>query len=176
MKHLNLLTLRRFSLPIVVVVFGLVLAACAPSQNPEAVPQETGSSSVQLAKNSKFGQILVTTDGKTLYTFAIDTPGVSNCTDGGCIANWPPYTVGAQPTAGSGVSGKLSTITRSDGSKQVTYNGSPLYSFAFDKNAGEATGDGLSDFGGIWHVVSAGSASSNASPGNKSAGNSGTGY
>lgn len=174
MKRLNLLTLRRFSLPIAVVIFSLVLAACAPSQNPEAVPPETGGSSVQVAENSQFGQILVTADGMTLYTFAIDTPGASNCTDNGCVANWPPYTVNAQLTAGTGVPGKLSTLTRSDGSKQVAYNGSPLYSFAFDKNPGEATGDGLSDFGGIWHVVSVDSASSNGLKGNNSAGNTGS--
>jgi predicted lipoprotein with Yx(FWY)xxD motif len=158
----------------VVVIFALVLAACAPTQNPEVVRPETGGTSLHVAENSQFGQILATADGMTLYTFAIDTPEVSNCTDSGCVAIWPPYTVDAQPTAGSSVQGKLSTITRSDGSKQVTYNGSPLYSFAFDKNPGEAKGDGLSDFGGIWHVVSVDSASGNALEGNNSARNTGS--
>jgi predicted lipoprotein with Yx(FWY)xxD motif len=177
MQHLNLLTSKKLSLPIVVVIFSLVLAACAPSQNPAAVPPEAAGNSVQsvqVAENSQFGKILAAANGMTLYTFAIDTPGVSNCTDSGCVANWPPYTVDAQPTAGSSVPGKLSTITRSDGSRQVTYNGSPLYSFAFDKNPGEATGDGLNDFGGIWHVVSVGSASGNTLDRNNSAGNAGS--
>ena len=192
MKRLNLLTLRTISLPVVVVIFSLAMAACAPSQaassnpgsglpetggssvqNPGSGLPETGGSSVQVADNQSLGQILVTPDGKTLYTFAIDTPGVSKCTNVACVTYWPPYTVDAQPTAGSGVPGALSTSTRSNGSTQVTYNGSPLYTFALDKNPGDAKGDGLNQFGGVWRVVSVGNAPGNTSGGSNSAGGSG---
>jgi predicted lipoprotein with Yx(FWY)xxD motif len=85
-----------------------------------------------------------------LYTSANDTPGASNCT-GTCVHFWPPLTAGTgTPTGGPGVTGTLATITRSDiglpGTKQVTYNGKPLYTFQSDRDPGKATGDGVSGF------------------------------
>ncbi len=69
---------------------------------------------------------------------------------------------GGQLTAASGVSGKLGTVKRPDGSTQVTLDGAPLYTFTEDPGPGQATGDGVMDsFGGqsfTWHVVSAGGA------------------
>jgi len=59
---------------------------------------------------------------------------------------WPP---GGTLTGGSGVTGTLATISRADGSKQVTYNGMPLYTFQQDAKPGDATGDGVNSF----HVV-----------------------
>lgn len=90
------------------------------------------------------GTVLVDgTSGMTLYVFAKDVKdsGTSACT-GGCITKWPALTVaaGAAPTAGSGVTGKLGTITRDDGKLQVTYNGLPLYFFQNDKAAGDLNG------------------------------------
>jgi predicted lipoprotein with Yx(FWY)xxD motif len=176
MKLLDVLG-RTISPPVVVAILALVLAACAPGQAPSsgtavppsgtAVPPSgtaaapaagapdlaTGESSVQVADNQELGQILVTADGMTLYTFAIDEPGVSNCTTNACVTFWPPATVEAQPSAGPGVPGTLSTLTRSDGSMQLTYNGSPLYTFALDKNPGDAKGEGVNEFGGVWNAV-----------------------
>jgi predicted lipoprotein with Yx(FWY)xxD motif len=78
-----------------------------------------------------------------VYTFTKDTKdsGTSACT-GGCITKWPALTVaaGATPSGGTGVSGTLATITRDDGTLQVTYNGLPLYFFANDAKAGDANG------------------------------------
>jgi predicted lipoprotein with Yx(FWY)xxD motif len=91
------------------------------------------------------GQILTDGNGMTLYVFAKDAPGVSNCT-GGCLAAWPALTVpaGTTPTAGSGAAGTLGTITRSDnGELQVTYDNKPLYRFGSDTAAGEASGEGV---------------------------------
>jgi predicted lipoprotein with Yx(FWY)xxD motif len=102
---------------------------------------------VLTASNATLGKtILVNAAGFTLYTFANDTTGTSNCT-GSCATVWPPLTPGnGAPTGGTGVTGTLATITRSDGTKQVTYNGKPLYTFQSDGSAGKATGDGVNNF------------------------------
>ena len=88
--------------------------------------------------------MLVASNGYTVYTFAKDTKdsGKSACT-GGCLAKWPAVTVAAGGSAapGSGVTGKLATITRDDNSAlQVTYNGLPLYFFTGDAKAGDSNG------------------------------------
>lgn len=139
-----------------VVILSLALAACtssAAASNPSATIPAAGGDTVQGAKNPKFGQLLVTADGRTLYTFAIDSSEASKCTSESCTSFWPPYVVSAQPTAGSGITGTLDTITRSDGAMQVTYNGMPLYTFVLDKKPGDVQGDGVYEFGGFWYVV-----------------------
>jgi predicted lipoprotein with Yx(FWY)xxD motif len=83
----------------------------------------------------------------TLYWFAIDTPTKSNCS-GQCATYWPVVT--GPLTAGSGVTGTLGTITRSDGTKQATYLGHPLYTYVGDKSPGQATGNGKNLSGGLW--------------------------
>jgi predicted lipoprotein with Yx(FWY)xxD motif len=90
------------------------------------------------------GTILVAgSNGMTVYTFTKDVKdsGKSACS-GDCLAKWPALTVaaGATPSAGTGVTGKLATITRDDGKLQVTYNGLPLYFFINDKAPGDAHG------------------------------------
>jgi predicted lipoprotein with Yx(FWY)xxD motif len=88
--------------------------------------------------------LIAASNGRTLYVFENDVKGSgkSNCT-AACMASWPPLIVagGATPTGGSGVHGKLGTISRPDsGSRQVTYNGLPLYFFSGDMAAGDANG------------------------------------
>ncbi len=108
------------------------------------------ASSIQLAGNAKFGNILTDNAGRTLYFFSIDANGNSGCTSGDCIAAWPAFYI-ASPTLGSGLNASdFGTITRPDGSKQTTYKGWPLYYYAGDAKAGDVTGDG---FGGIWFVA-----------------------
>ena len=84
---------------------------------------------------------LVDSLGLSLYVFANDTAdsGVSAC-GSGCLAVWPPLTALAPLTAGPGVTGVLGTITRDDGTTQVTYDGLPLYYFVNDKTAGDTLG------------------------------------
>jgi D-xylose transport system substrate-binding protein len=135
-----------------------------PTEAPTAMPTTAAAAvgpTVQTAQNATLGEILVNDQGMTLYTFKNDTPGVSNCTDA-CAQLWPPLTVpaGEQPTLASGVPGSLGTITRSDGSTQVTYNDMPLYTFAQDTQPGDTQGQG---FRNLWYVVSV-SAPAAASP------------
>ena len=92
-------------------------------------------------------QVVVDSSGMTLYWFAIDTPTKSNCS-GQCATFWPP--VKGPLTAGSGVTGTLGTITRSDGTTQATYDGHPLYTYVGDKSPGQATGNGKNLSGGLW--------------------------
>jgi predicted lipoprotein with Yx(FWY)xxD motif len=84
------------------------------------------SATVGVSKNS-LGSILVNSKGHTLYLFKADVAGTSACS-GGCAVAWPPLPATGKPTAGSGLTGsQLGTITRSDGTRQVTYYGHPLY-------------------------------------------------
>jgi predicted lipoprotein with Yx(FWY)xxD motif len=110
---------------------------------------------VQVAMNPTLGPILVDEKGMTLYLFQIDKAGVSNCT-GACLTAWPALTLtgGATPTAGMGVTGALGTLTRPDnGAVQVTVNKLPLYFFIKDKLPGDALGQGVNAFGGLWYTV-----------------------
>ncbi len=147
----------------------------ATATSPAAAIPATGNGLVQGVNSPQFGPILVTADGRTLYTNTFDSPGVSKCTDSACTSFWLPYLTDAQPVAGPGVTGVLGTLTRPDGSIQVTYNQMPLYTFAGDKQPGAISGDGISDMGGTWHValVSAAPASSST---NSGGGSSGGGY
>jgi predicted lipoprotein with Yx(FWY)xxD motif len=105
-------------------------------------------------KTARIGGVMVLTDarGLTLYWFAPDTATRSNC-NGSCAAYWPP--VKGPATAGPGVTGRLSTIKRSDGSIQVTYDGHPLYTYVGDTGPGQASGNRLNLNGGLWYEVTA---------------------
>ena len=94
--------------------------------------------------------VLTNANGRTLYWFAPDTATRSACY-GTCAAYWPP--VRGAVTAGPGVTGRLGTITRSDGSVQATYDGHPLYTYVGDTAAGQANGNRLNLNGGLWYEV-----------------------
>jgi predicted lipoprotein with Yx(FWY)xxD motif len=96
--------------------------------------------------------VLADAKGLTLYWFVPDTATKSACY-GTCAAYWPPVTGPA--TAGPGVVGTLSTITRSDGSLQAVYDGHPLYTYVGDSAPGQANGNGINLNGGLWHEVTA---------------------
>lgn len=116
-------------------------ATVAPSPSPATTSQ---APTVSTAQNATLGTILVDSSGMTLYIFKNDSPGQSTCTDT-CAQRWPPLTVssGTQPTAATGIPDTLGTITRSDGTTQVTYNGMPLYHYAGDTKPGDTNGQGL---------------------------------
>lgn len=91
--------------------------------------------------NSSGGQYLADGSDKTLYTYASDTSGVSNCT-GSCLATWPIY----QAASTSALPANVTVITRSDGKKQYAYKGMPLYYYTGDTSPGMVTGDGIENF------------------------------
>jgi len=166
----------------------LALAACGSSsssgsgasqttQPPAATSPSTSAganATVKTANNAKFGTIVVDSAGRTLYTLTNGGTPVP-CT-GACLGVWPPLLLASGATSATGVTG-LST-TSAAGGTQVTLNGAPLYHFSGDTNAGDANGDGITSFGGTWHVAKAMGAtatSSGAVPPTTSAGSSTTG-
>jgi predicted lipoprotein with Yx(FWY)xxD motif len=133
----------------------------APSEAPpsEAAPSEAPPSqaaadaTIALATNA-LGEIIVDAEGMTLYAFTPDTAGESTCYDD-CATAWPPLVVtdAAAISAGTGLdAAKLTTVDRTDGTKQVKYGDWPLYFFADDAAAGDTNGQGLFE---KWYVVDA---------------------
>ena len=147
---------------------GSTSSAAAPASS---APAASGSA----LKTTKIGGVAVLTNAKgfTLYWFVPDTSTKSNC-NGSCATYWPPMKGPA--TAGAGVTGKLGTIKRADGSIQATYNGHPLYTYVGDKAPGQAKGNGLNLSGGVWHEVTVSGAAAAAPSGSASAAGGGYGY
>lgn len=109
----------------------------------------TGGPTVTVSSHPELGDILVGSNGMTLYLFTEDSGSESACY-GDCASAWPPLTVEGEPTAGSGVTADLGTITRRNGSTQVTAAGHPLYYYTPDEQPDDATGQGV---GGVWYVL-----------------------
>jgi len=106
-----------------------------------------------VATNSKLGQILVDAKGITVYLFVKDA-GISSTCYTSCAQIWPPVLTSGLPQAGTGATASLlGTTTRTDGKLEVTYAGHPLYYFVSDKQPGDATGQGIDNFGGLWWVL-----------------------
>ncbi|WP_436909853.1 COG4315 family predicted lipoprotein [Halosimplex marinum] len=126
----------------------------APTEPPGQGTEADGDSPlVRIGSHPDLGEILVDSEGMTLYNFDSDTRGerASTC-DGGCAEAWPPLTVADESTATAGpnVSAELTTFEREDGSLQVAANGWPLYYFASDEGPGDANGQGAND---VWWVL-----------------------
>ena len=105
------------------------------------------------AASSRFGTILFDGRGFVLYTFTKDTQGRSACAGAGAKA-WPPYNV-TRPRMGrpGNAAGRRGTIRRSDGSRQATYAGRPLYHYVGDRKPRQILCQNVSEFGGLWLVV-----------------------
>jgi predicted lipoprotein with Yx(FWY)xxD motif len=149
---------------VLIALVALVVAGCGGGGGQATAaskPKTTsgGSATIGVSDNSSLGKILVDSKGRTVYLFQKDTGPMSTCS-GACATDWPPVTSTAKPTAGTGVTASmLGTTTRSDGSKQVTYNGHPLYLYVGDQSAGDTNGQNVNAFGALWYVLSpAGSA------------------
>jgi len=125
-------------------------------------------------KTTKIGgaTVLANAKGFTLYWFVPDTSTTSKCNNT-CARYWPP--VKGPATAGAGVTGKLGTIHRSDGSLQATYNGHPLYTYVGDTAPGQAKGNGLNLSGGVWHEVTVAGSAPQPNPSHSSTGGGGGG-
>ncbi len=156
----------------------LAVSACASSSSSSAAtgstpaaagsPASAASGATTISVRTIGGQqVLTNAQGLTLYWFAPDTSTTSKCT-GSCATYWPP--VKGPATAGSGVTGTLSTITRPDGTTQATYDGHPLYTYAADTAPGQAKGNGLNVSGGLWYEMTVSGATPAASTSSSSGG------
>ena len=176
---------NRWLVPAGAVAAVLVIAACGSSSsgsgNSGGSGGSSGAASAPAASSGntlgsmKIGSATVLTNGKghALYWFVRDTSTKSNC-NGSCLNYWPPV-LGAV-TAGSGVKGQLGTITRSNGAKQATFNGHPLYAYIGDSGPGMDKGNGLNISGGVWHVITLTGAAAPAASPSAASGGGGYGY
>ena len=97
----------------------------------------------------KGATVLTNSKGFTLYLFVPDSSTKSVC-NGSCAAYWPPVKA---PVTAPGIKGTITTITRADGSKQAAYNGHPLYTYIGDSKPGQATGNNVTNSGGLWKEI-----------------------
>jgi predicted lipoprotein with Yx(FWY)xxD motif len=139
------------------VVVALAIAGCGGGGSAKTPSPKTAASSSPTLRLAGLepGKALVDAQGRTLYLFEADKGDKSTC-NGACASLWPPATVTGKTTAGPGLSAnEIGTTKRSDGERQLTYNGHPLYRYAADTKPGEANGQGLDQFGAEWYVLNA---------------------
>lgn len=134
----------------------------------------TSASGIKTAKTG-LGTILVTSQGRTIYTFAIDKPNKSNCTSSACVQFWPPLKGNPSEASGANLPGKFGTTTRSDGSTQATYDGHPLYLYKGDTAAGQTRGNALNEEGGLWYAITPSGGKPSGSTGTNGGGSGGSG-
>lgn len=144
----------------VAVVAALAVGGCGSSSGSNtsrsSAPPKTanGQSATVGVANENLGNILVDSQGRTLYLFRSDSGTNSACT-GACAIDWPPLRATDKPTVGGGAAASIvATSARSDGKPQVTYNGHPLYLFSGDQKPGDTNGEGVNAFGGLWYALS----------------------
>jgi predicted lipoprotein with Yx(FWY)xxD motif len=166
----------------------LLAAACSSgSSSTAAAPASSAASGAAGASSSASGGTVITTatssagtvltdgSGRAVYLWVKDTGDKSACS-GACAGAWPPVTASGTVTAsGSAKASDLGTITRSDGTKQVTYDGHPLYYFEGDSGAGTATGQGSDSFGAKWWLLTPAGTDVTASVSSLTASGSGSG-
>jgi predicted lipoprotein with Yx(FWY)xxD motif len=143
--------IRSKALPLFAAAAAVLAVAAGATASPEATSARPAT--VKVA-HSDLGRILVDSRGHTLYLFKKDAGTRSTCY-GQCAEFWPPLRPGGKATAGRGArASMIGTTRRRDGSRQVTYNGHPLYRFAQDTKPGDTNGEGLKAFGARWWAVS----------------------
>ena len=158
----------------------LAVAACgSSSSSSSSAPPSTTTATASPAANSSGTtlkttaingtEVLTNAAGYTLYWFVPDTSTTSKCT-GSCATYWPP--VKGPATAGTGVTGKLGVITRSNGAMQATYDGHPLYTYVGDTAPGQNKGNDITASGGLWHEMTV----SGSTPVTSSTSGAGYGY
>lgn len=147
------MTRKRLPLPILIVAIiaiAAVIAATSGSAQRKA-PQAPGGSAISVRETTT-GKALVDANGRTLYLFAADQPNVSKLSAAG-QAIWPPFTSTTVPAAtGGAAAARIGIISAT---RQITYNGHPLYYYVGDQRPGQASGQGLNQFGARWYVLSA---------------------
>ncbi len=136
-----------------------VIAVRSASARVAATPAPPLASIASVAtvgeRSTALGKLLVNGRGFTLYSFSRDSRGKDRClSTPSCSSIWPALTSSGRPRAGSGIKASLlGTITLGDGARQVTYDGHPLYTYAFDSAPAQTGYVGVTQFGGIWQAL-----------------------
>jgi predicted lipoprotein with Yx(FWY)xxD motif len=133
---------------------GSQASAAAITSPTSAAPGTPATGATVRTATGPIGTYLTGPSGRALYIWVADSKGKSRC-NGACAAAWPPLITKAAPTASGGViSADLGMITRANGSRQVTYQGRPLYYYVGDTGPGTTTGNGSNGFGAKWWLIS----------------------
>ncbi len=127
-------------------------ATTAANTTATATSSGGGTYTVMTSSSSQLGTYLVDGKGVTLYNFTTDSKDQSSCS-GACVNVWPVFYASSISVPSDLNASDFSSFTRSDGSMQTAYKGMPLYYYAADTSAGQTTGQGLNQFGGLWYVV-----------------------
>lgn len=129
-----------------------VLALIATSASAMAQSSRATGSKLRVENSAEYGKILVNGSGKALYLFTKETGPAAGCY-GDCAVAWPPYLTRGKPIAGKGVDKRrIGTTARTDGTRQVTYRGHPLYFYEHD-TPNAILCQGVFEFGGLWLLV-----------------------
>jgi predicted lipoprotein with Yx(FWY)xxD motif len=183
MIKMRMSLLRRVPMPVklgVPVAAGLLATACGSAAgsttagSTAAATPASGSATATVIEShaGSAGSFLTNASGRAVYLWAADSMNKSTCS-GACAGAWPPVTTMGKVTAANGAkAADLGTITRSDGTKQVTYSGHPLYYFAGDSGPGQTNGQGSDNFGAKWWLVAPAGAKITVADAAASAGNS----
>jgi predicted lipoprotein with Yx(FWY)xxD motif len=145
---------RPASLGLAIVLVGVaVLVFAVAGGSAKKAPPVAGASAISV-KQTSVGNTLVDANGRTLYLFEADRRGVSTLSPAG-LAVWPAFTGAVTPQAkGGAVAADIGTVAGPGGTRQVTYNGHPLYYYVGDHQPGSTAGQGLNQFGALWYVLS----------------------
>jgi predicted lipoprotein with Yx(FWY)xxD motif len=116
-----------------------------------ATEADVDTTALTATKSSTLGTVVTDSKGRTLYRFDNDTtnPSTSHCT-GACAVKWPPVIGSGQVTLNGVDQSAASTVTRPDGSKQLTIGGWAVYEFSGDGGPGDVKGQGI---GGTWFAI-----------------------
>jgi predicted lipoprotein with Yx(FWY)xxD motif len=143
--------------PLALLILAVALGATGATAYAltASVPAKARRATKVSLRQTTLGKVLADRRGRTLYLFMKDARRKSRCGPA-CASAWPPVTAKGRPRAGAGVRARrLGSIRRSDGSRQATYFGHPLYRFIGDGGPGETNGQGLKEFGARWYAVRA---------------------
>jgi predicted lipoprotein with Yx(FWY)xxD motif len=165
---------KAWAVPVLIATVALTATACSKATGTgpgtqaggaygtqTASPMATGMSSSAGAmraatvalkvERTRDGMVLAGSKGRTLYYFTKDKPhsGRSACF-GSCLAAWPALAAPVKAPAGARMPGPMGTITRGNGTVQVTINGYPIYYYVGDKAPGQIAGNGVE---GSWHII-----------------------
>ena len=156
----------RLPAPVVAALIGMGLLIAGCGAGNSASTGGSHATSTPAGSGGSAGPVTITTvegrdgtyltdgSGRALYMWLGDGARKSSCS-GDCALSWPPLVTGATPkVTGEASQAAVGTLTRADGSKQVTYEGHPLYHFVVDSRPGTTKGQGSDSFGARWWLVS----------------------
>jgi predicted lipoprotein with Yx(FWY)xxD motif len=133
----------------ILILLALSLFLMGNLPTAQALAMDAGMVGVKIMKKELVGKFLTDGNSMTLYNYTKDKKNKSNCIEG-CAVNWPPFYGDLSTVHEDLETGDFATMERTDGRKQTTYKGMPLYYFKNDRLPGDTYGHGI---GGVWHII-----------------------